>query len=117
VRSLWWRIARCARLSRPLGSKNATIEVDHDGRPLVHASVPVYASIAHSADSVAAIVSGDPIGVDLESTLRKRDLGATAMLSICGDEASNAAAILRAWITAEARLKSRPRGKFPGLGI
>ena len=120
--------ARLARISRPqrraqfvvahcalrwalaaAGLENTTIEVDHEGRLLLHASVPVYASIAHSADSVAVIVSGDPIGVDLESTRRKRDLVATAaMLNLCGDEASNAAAVLRAWVTAEARLKAGP---------
>ncbi len=119
--------ARLARISRPqrraqfvvahcalrwalktAGLENATIEVDHEGRPLLHASVPVYASIAHSADSVAAIVSGDPIGVDLESTRRKRDLkAAAAMLSLGGDEASDAT-VLRAWVTAEARLKAGP---------
>ena len=120
-------LVRLARISRPQrraqfvvahcalrwalaasGLENATIEVNHEGRLLLHAGVPVYASIAHSADSVAAIVSGGPIGVDLESTHRKRDLGAAAaMLNLCADEASDAA-VLRAWVTAEARLKAGP---------
>ena len=120
--------ARLARISRPqrraqfmvahcalrwgltaAGLENATIEVDSKGRPLVHASVPVYASIAHSADFVAAMVAGDPIGVDLESTRRERDLSATAaLLGLSGDVSGDAATVLRAWVTAEARLKAGP---------
>ncbi|MEO8185871.1 MAG: hypothetical protein ABI580_00710 [Burkholderiaceae bacterium] len=118
--------ARLARISRPqrraqfvvahctlrwglaaAGLESATIEVDSEGRPRVHASVPVYASIAHSADFVAAMVAGDPIGVDLESTRRKHDLSATAaLLGLSGDGSSDATAVLRAWVTAEARLKA-----------
>ncbi len=120
--------ARLARISRPqrraqfvvahcalrcglvaAGLDNATIEVDAEGRPMLRARVPVYASIAHSADCVAAIISGDPIGVDLESMRRDRDLGtAAALLGLAGG-GSSSAAVLRAWVTAEARLKAGPR--------
>ncbi len=89
--------ARLARISRPqrraqflvahgmlrtaldaAGLKNPTIEVDADGRLQLQASVLVYASIAHSANTVAVIVSGDPIGVDLESIRPGRDVHAAA---------------------------------------
>ena len=63
-----------------VGHDNATIEVDTEGRPLLHASVPGYASIAHSADVVAVVIAGEPIGVDLESMRRERDLSTAAAL-------------------------------------
>ncbi len=96
--------ARLARISRPqrraqfivahctlrwglaaVGHENVTIEVDIEGRLLLHASVPVYASIAHSTDVVAVVIAADPIGVDLESTRRQRDLStAAALLGLSG---------------------------------
>lgn len=119
--------ARLARISRPqrraqfvvarctlrwglaaVGHESVTIEVDTEGRLLLHASVPVYASIAHSADVVAVVIAGDPIGVDLESTRRKRDLStAAALLGLSGGGSSDSA-VLPAWVTAEARLKAGP---------
>lgn len=121
--------ARLARISRPqrraqfvvahctlrwglaaAGLDNATIEVDAEGRLLLHSSAPVYASIAHSANAVAVIVACDPIGVDLESMRPERDLGAAAgMLGHAADGSAEPAAVLRAWVTAEARLKAGPR--------
>ena len=90
------------------GLDNATIEVDAEGRLVLRATVPVYASIAHSADCVAAIISGGPIGIDLESMRRERDLGtAAALLGLAGG-GSSSSAVLRAWVTAEARLKAGP---------
>jgi hypothetical protein len=120
--------ARLARISRPqrraqfvvahctlrwgltaAGLENATIEVDAEGRLLLHANVPAYASIAHSADSVAAIVASVPIGVDLESMRHQRDLNAAAaMLGLPPNSSSEPGAVLRAWMTAEARLKAGP---------
>jgi hypothetical protein len=120
--------ARLARISRPqrraqfvlahctlrwglaaAGLDNATIEVDTEGRLLLQASVPVYASITHSADFVAAIVAGAPIGVDLESMRHERDLSAAAaMLGLSSDSSAEPGAVLRAWVTAEARLKAGP---------
>ena len=118
--------ARLARISRPqrraqfvvahcmlrwglatVGHENVKIEVDTEGRLLLHASVPVYASIAHSADVVAVMIAGDPIGVDLESKRRKRDLSTAALLGLAGG-GSSSSAVLRAWVTAEARLKAGP---------
>ena len=49
-----------------------------------------------------------PIGVDLESMRRERDLGtAAALLGLAGGGSSDSA-VLRAWVTAEARLKAGP---------
>ena len=42
------------------GFDDAMIEIAADGQVLLHASVPVYASIAHSANSVAVVVAGAP---------------------------------------------------------
>ena len=118
---------RLARISRPqrraqfmvahctlrwglaaVGRENVTIEVDIEGRLLLHASMPAYASIAHSADVVAVMIAGDPIGVDLESTRRKRDLSAAAALLGLSGGSSSDSAVLRTWVTAEARLKAGP---------
>ena len=123
--------ARLARISRPqrraqfvvahctlrwgltaAGLEDATIEVDSEGRPLVHASVAVYASIAHSTGFIAAMVASDPIGVDLESTRRTRDLNATAAVrGVFSDGSDDAVAALRAWVAAEARLKAGARAR------
>ena len=120
--------ARLARISRPqrraqfvvshwmlrsaLASgevDNAVIEVDAEGRLQLHAGVPVYASISHSQDFVAAIAAGEPIGVDLECTRPKWDPDAAAsMLELSYVDADTPDAVLRAWVTAEARLKAGP---------
>ena len=120
--------ARVARIDRPLRREqfgvghstlrrvlaaasldDATIEVAADGRVLLRASVPVYASIAHSANAVAVVVAGVPVGVDLESMQPARDLGAAAaMLGLATEDAHKPASILRAWVAAEARLKAGP---------
>ena len=119
--------ARLARISRPqrraqfvvghgtlrwglatVGHENVTIEVDTEGRLFLHASVPVYASIAHSADVVAVIIASDPIGVDLESTRCKRDQSTAAVLPALFGGGSSDSAVLRTWVTAEARLKAGP---------
>jgi phosphopantetheinyl transferase len=89
------------------GLLDARIEVDAEGRLQVHASAAVYASIAHSEDAVAVIVAGDPVGVDVESISHRRDLkAAAAMLDLSAAEAATPDAVLRAWVTAEARLKA-----------
>jgi hypothetical protein len=90
------------------GLHDARIEVDAEGRlQVLHAHATVYASIAHSEDWVAVIVAGDPVGVDLESIVHRRDLAAAAaMLDLTSAEAATPNAVLRAWVTAEARLKA-----------
>lgn len=119
--------ARLARISRPqrraqfvvshcmlrsalaLGEvDNAVIEVDAEGRLQLHAGVPVYASISHSQDFVAAIAAGEPVGVDLECTRPKDPSAAAAMLELSSADADTPDAVLRAWVTAEARLKAGP---------
>jgi hypothetical protein len=88
---------------------DATIEIAADGRVLLHASVPVFASIAHSANAVAVVVAGVPVGVDLESMQPARDLrAAAAMLGLATEDTDDPASILRAWVAAEARLKAGP---------
>jgi phosphopantetheinyl transferase len=119
--------ARVARISRPQrraqfvvahymlrealvsgGLHDARIEVDAEGRlQVLQANATVHASIAHSKDWVAVIVAGDPVGVDLESIPHRRDLAAAAaMLDLTSAEAATPNAVLRAWVTAEARLKA-----------
>jgi len=88
------------------GVNDARIDVDAEGRLQVQASARIYASIAHSEGSVAVIVASDPVGIDLESMSRVRDLeGAAAMLDLTAEQATPDA-VLRAWVTAEARLKA-----------
>ena len=118
--------ARLARIERPLrreqfvvghamlrrlvieaGYGGARIAVEADGRPRLEANMPVYASIAHSADAVAVIIAGEPVGVDLESTQAARDpRAAAALLGLPATDASDAVAVVRAWVVAEARLKA-----------
>lgn len=97
------------------GRGDAQIDVGVDGRVLLRASLPVYTSIAHSAHAVAVLIAEVPVGVDLESVKPMRDLaGVAAMLGLSGDRAHDRPhdvhAILRAWVTAEARLKAGPHG-------
>ena len=119
---------RLARIDRPLrreqfvvghcmlrrvladaGHVAATIEVDAEGRVLLRARVPLFASIAHSASAVAVVVAGVPVGVDLESMRPLRDpRAAAAMLGLPAEGAEDAASVLRAWVAAEARLKAGP---------
>ena len=120
--------ARLARISRPQrraqfvaahcmlrsalvsgGVSNAIVEVDDEGRLQLHAGVTVYASISHSQDFVAAIAAGEPVGVDLECIRPKLDPDAAAsMLELSSVDADTPDAVLRAWVTAEARLKAGP---------
>lgn len=87
------------------GLADVRIDVDPEGRLQVRASTPVYASIAHSDDCVAVLVAGEAVGVDVESITHKRDLGgAAAMLGLSLGTAPET--VLRAWMTAEARLKA-----------
>jgi hypothetical protein len=119
---------RLARIDRPLrreqfvvghstlrwvlaaaGFGDAMIEIAGDGQVLLHASVPVYASIAHRANAVAVVVADAPVGVDLELTQSVRDTrAAAAMLGLAADGAHDTASVLRAWVVAEARLKAGP---------
>ena len=88
---------------------DAAIEVDADGRVRLTAKVALFASIAHSADVVAVIVAGLPIGVDIESTQPLRDArAAAAMLGLEATDAKNSDSVLRAWVAAEARMKAGP---------
>ena len=96
------------------GLEDATIEVDAAGRVLVQASVPLYASIAHAETAVAVMISGSPVGVDLESMKPTRDPRAAAeLLGLPADRAGDANAVLRAWVIAEARLKAGPPAGEP----
>lgn len=118
---------RLARINRPLrreqfvvghstlrwvlaaaGFDDATIEIA-DGQVLLHASVPVYASIAHSANAVAVVVAGARVGVDLESMRPVRDTRAAAATLGLAEGAHDTASVLRAWVVAEARLKAGPQ--------
>lgn len=102
-RMLRWLLA-AAGLGEP------QIEVDSDGRPRLAADTPAYISIAHSANTVAAIVASGPVGVDLESMRAMRDpCAAAALLGMPADSASDSTAVLRAWVVAEARLKAGQR--------
>lgn len=100
------------RVLADAGHLDATIEVDAEGRVRLRAKVPLFASIAHSANAVAVLVAGVPVGVDLESMQSLRDpRAAAAMLGLAtGDagDAEDAASVLRAWVTAEARMKAGP---------
>ena len=117
---------RLARIERPLrreqfvvghcmlrrvladaGQQNATIEVDAAGRVRLNANVPLFASIAHSANAVAVVVAEVPVGVDLESMQPLRDpRAAAAMLGLSPGSAEDAGSVLRAWVAAEARVKA-----------
>ncbi|HWL74625.1 MAG TPA: hypothetical protein VNQ74_12190, partial [Burkholderiaceae bacterium] len=116
--------ARLARISRPqrraqfvmghrmlrsaltsAGADNAIVDVDADGRVQLHAQPPVYASISHSQEFVAAIAAGEPVGVDLECIPPKSAPSeSAAMLELPLVDADTPEAVLRAWVTAEARL-------------
>lgn len=88
----------------------AQIEVDGDGRPLIHAARPTYASIAHSANVVAVVIAGAPVGVDLEVVQPMRDpRAAAALLGLPAGHGDDSDSVLRAWVAAEARLKAGPR--------
>jgi hypothetical protein len=122
--------ARLARIDRPLrreqfvvghstlrwvlaaaGFGDAMIEIAADGQVLLHASVPVYASIAHRANAVAVLVADVPVGVDLESMQPVRDTRAAAAMLGLADGAHDTASILYAWVVAEARLKAGPQAR------
>ncbi len=123
--------ARLARIDRPqrreqfvvghcllrwglaaVGVEGATIEVDAEGRVVLRAGAPLYASIAHSENLVAVIVASDPVGVDLESMRPTRDPRAAAeLLRLPADQAVDATVVLRAWVIAEARLKAGPQAR------
>lgn len=120
--------ARLARIERPLrreqfvighctlrraladiGQPGATIEVDAEGRVRLSADRPLFASIAHSASSVAVVLAGVPIGVDLEHMQRLRDpRAAAALLGLAAADAGDPDTVLRAWVVGEARMKAGP---------
>jgi len=121
---------RLARIDRPLrreqfvvghstlrrvlaaaGLDDAMIEIAADGRVLLHASVPMYASIAHSANAVAVVVAGARVGVDLESMRPVRDTRAAAAMLGLAEGTHDTASVLRAWVVAEARLKAGPQAR------
>jgi hypothetical protein len=95
------------------GFDDAVIEIAADGQVLLHASVPVYASIAHSANSVAVVVAGARVGVDLESMRTVRDTRAAAAMLGLAEGTDDTASVLRAWVVAEARLKAGPQAHAP----
>jgi len=121
---------RLARIDRPLrreqfvvghstlrrvlaaaGLDDAMIEIAADGRVLLHASVPMYASIAHSANAVAVVVAGARVGVDLESMRPVRDTRPAAAMLGLAEGTHDTASVLRAWVVAEARLKAGPQAR------
>ena len=84
---------------------------------LLHATVPVYASIAHSAECVAVIIAGDPIGVDLESMRRKRDLSAAAaLLGLAGGGSGDSSGLARMG-DGRSSTESRSQRELPSLAI
>ena len=93
------------------GFDDAVIEIAADGQVLLHASVPVYASIAHSVNAVAVVVAGAPVGVDLESMRPVRDTRAAAAMLGLAEGTHDTASVLRAWVVAEARLKAGPQAR------
>lgn len=117
---------RLARIARPLrreqflighcmlrrmladtGWQDATIEVDAEGRVLLSANRPVFASIAHSANAVAVAIADLPVGVDLERMQVSREpRAAAAMLGLADGDAQDPDSVLRAWVAAEARMKA-----------
>ncbi|MGZ8994790.1 MAG: hypothetical protein ACXW16_12310, partial [Burkholderiaceae bacterium] len=89
--------------------RDAAIEVDAEGQVRLAAKVPLFASIAHSANTVAVVVAGFPVGVDLESMQPLRDARAAAeMLGLAAADAEESGSVLRAWVAAEARMKAGP---------
>lgn len=99
-RVLQWLLAQSG-----LGA--AAVEVGDDGRPLVASSAPAYASIAHSGDAVAVVLAGDPVGVDIEAARVFADPAAAA--AAINSAGNDSAAVLRAWVASEARLKAGER--------
>lgn len=92
------------------GVERAAIEIDAQGRVLLNSSVPLYTSVAHTGNLIAVVVAGVPVGVDLESAKPTRDPRAAAqLLGLPADQASDAKAVLRAWVIVEARLKAGPQ--------
>ncbi|MBI2769169.1 MAG: 4'-phosphopantetheinyl transferase superfamily protein [Burkholderiales bacterium] len=80
-------------------------------------------AISHSADHVACAVSGEPVGLDIESTLRERDF--PALVAAVGTDserrhmhslepARRAAFFYGLWSLKEAWLKSRGEPMTPG---
>lgn len=102
------------RLLSDSGCADAAVDVAADGRVLLRAREPVFVSIAHRAQSVAVIVAGMAVGVDIESDHRLRDPRAAAqMLGLAATGVDDTAAVLRAWVAAEARLKAGPDAAAP----
>jgi len=99
------------RVLAAAGLDDAMIEIAADGRVLLHASVPMYASIAHSANAVAVVVAGARVGVDLESMRPVRDTRAAAAMLGLAEGPHDTASVLRAWVVAEARLKAGPQAR------
>ncbi len=97
------------RLLSHAGMSDAAIDVAADGRALVRARVPLFASIAHSADAVVVIVAGVAVGVDIESSHVLRDpRAASAMLGLAAGETADTASVLRVWVATEAGFKAGP---------
>ncbi len=93
-----------------VGFDEPQIEVDIDGRPRLVTDTSTYISVAHSANTVVAIVASGPVGVDLESMQAMRDpRAAAALLGMPADSANDSDSVLRAWVAAEARLKAGQR--------
>ncbi len=86
-----------------LKDENAAVGIDGDGRPEIHSSSRLHASIAHSGDALAAVVAGQPVGVDIEPVRRWADPAAVATLLSAG---SGELGPLQTWVAGEARLKA-----------
>ena len=94
-----------------------SIEVDADGRLQLHAGIPVYASISHSQEFVAAIAAGEPVGVDLECRRRKWDPDAAAAMLELSVDAGTPEAVLARLGDGRSATESRARRKSTGLGV
>jgi hypothetical protein len=116
--------ARLARIERPLrreqfvighqmlrwvlaaaGLDNVPVEIAANGAPRPACMPPVYASIAHSGTTVAVVVAGEPVGIDVETTRALRDPRAAAALLGLPLEGDDSDSVLRAWVLNEAQYK------------
>ncbi len=129
--------ARLARIHRPLrrhqfivghvllrrllavaGFDAAAVEVDTDGRAHV---ARCHVSLAHSGQTVAAIVALEPVGIDVEASRQLSDPRAAAAWlglprhaesrGLANDPAAQSEQVLTAWVAAEARFKAGPNAR------
>jgi hypothetical protein len=119
--------ARLARIERPLrraqfivghrmlrwllaaaGQRDVTVDVYASGLLQLTSAAPVYASIAHSQQTVAVVIADAPVGVDAEERRTLRDPRAAAASMGVAPAAVDSGSVLGAWVLSEARLKAGP---------